>query len=192
MFAPRPGGTKSKVENGVVYLGRIAATLSNWIHRDYWGQMAGACDDTTLAHETVHTFQTSHAPAWLKEGQAQYIADVAMGQTTYHCNATDMEICYNTSCTTYPYWDLSDNNWEGGNKHLYYKTGACFWKVLSDAYDPHKLRGVTRSLIASPLEEVGVFPFSAQTNALIINHHFVPYLGDSVWQKIARFGIPAP
>lgn len=183
--------TKSKVENGVVYLGRMPVVFSNWIHRDYWGEATRVCGDNTLAHETVHTFQTPHAPAWLKEGQAQYLADVVLGYKVYQCNESDMEICSDTGCTTYPYWDLSNNNWEGGNKHLYYKTGACFWKILTDAYDTNKLREVTRSLAASPLEEVGVFPFSAQTNALIINHHFVPYLDVNVWPKIARFGISA-
>lgn len=183
--------TKSKVDDGVVYLGRQAAVFSNWITRDYWGKVTGACGDTTLAHETTHTFQTPHAPAWLKEGQAEYLANVVLGQTSYHCNATDMDICPDSGCTTYPYWDLSDQNWEGGNKHLYYKTGACFWKVLTDAYGTNKMRDVTRSLGAFPLEAVSTFPFSSETNALIINHHFVPYLDDDVWHKIARFGISA-
>ncbi|MDP7039646.1 MAG: hypothetical protein QGI45_10845 [Myxococcota bacterium] len=181
---------KSKVEDGVVYLGRTAHTLSNWIERDYWGQATGPCGgDNTLAHETVHTFQTAHAPAWLKEGQAEYLAAVVLAETHYQCDENDMAICNDAECTTYPYWDLSDNNWQGGNKHLYYKTGTCFWQLLTDEYGGEKIRNVARSLAASPLEAVGNFPFSAETNALIINHHFIPYLGDDVWEKIARFGI---
>jgi len=180
---------KAKMEGGVVYMGVPEKMLSNWVENADWKDATGPCGGfKTLAHESVHTFQSDNTPAWLKEGQADYVAEVVLGDAEYHCHGSDMEVCTPNGCRTYLYWNLSDQEW-GGKKHLYYKTGVCFWQGLTEIYGASKVQEVARSIILDPLEGVGSYPFSDETNARIIEHHFSPILGDRVWSHISKYGI---
>jgi len=208
--------SRAKAEFGVVYMGRSEAALLRLDDPDVWQEPPALCGgQTTLAHESVHTFQPPDLPAWLKEGWADYFGKIIVGGSTYECGATSLcirppnpggrpqpEACPNPM----EYWDLSDPDWgvrpdpddEGGasgqsNKDRYYKTGTCFWQSIREVYGPDVLRVIFRRMHLEPRDDVPIFPFSPETNDLLMRTYFVPITGPEVWALVAPYGVvPAP
>jgi hypothetical protein len=203
---------RAKAEDGVVYIGQPEASLTRLDQPDVWQTLPVLCGgQSTLAHESVHTFQPADLPAWLKEGWADYFGRIVVGGSTYECGETS--VCIrppNTGGRPQPdecpnpveYWDLSDPDWgtrpdpdddrgEGGqsNKGRYYKTGTCFWQSIRDAYGPDILRTIFRLMHLNQRDDLPVFPFSAQTNDLLIRTYFVPVTGPEVWALVAPYGV---
>jgi hypothetical protein len=212
--------SKAKASDGVVAIGRPERSLDNLDLAASWpGPPAFCAGQSTLAHESAHTFQPASLPAWLKEGWADYVGQILVKGMTYRCEESSFCVLLPPSngrpqpdeCPTpVEYWDLSDPNWsstrpEPGadagpntgaeNKSRYYKTGTCFWQSLHQAFGGDALRQVMQKMHAEPRDDLPVFPFSAATNELLIRSYFEPVMGQQVWPIIERYGIerrPAP
>ena len=208
--------SRAKADDGVVYIGRSEESLSRLDDPDAWRAAPAVCGgQSTLGHESVHTFQPADLPAWLKEGWADYFGKVVVDGSTYECGETS--VCIrppNTGGRPQPdecpnpilYWDLSDPSWgerpdpnadrgEGGgsNKDRYYKTGTCFWQSIRDAYGADVLRTIFRRMHLERRDDLPVFPFSRETNDLLMRTYFVPVTGPEVWALVARYGVvPLP
>ena len=50
------------------------------------------------------------------------------------------------------------------------------------------MKQVSQSLITTPAA-IQPFPFSDESNSLLIKQHFEPILGPSVWDHVQKFGI---
>ena len=204
--------SRAKADDGVVYIGRSELSLSRLDDPDVWRALPTLCGgQSTLAHESVHTFQPTNLPAWLKEGWADYFGKIIVGESTYECG--EASVCIrppNTNGRPQPdecpnpiqYWDLSDPNWgarpdpnekrsEGkqSNKDRYYKTGTCFWQSIRDAYGADVLHTIFRLMHIEQRDDLPVFPFSAETNDLLMRTYFVPITGPGVWALVAPYGV---
>jgi len=204
--------SRAKADDGVVYIGRPEVSLSRLDDPNIWQEFPTLCGgQSTLAHESVHTFQPADLPAWLKEGWADYFSKIIVGGSTYECG--EMSLCIrppNLSGRPHPaecpnpiqYWDLSDPDWgvrpdpnekrdegEQSNKDRYYKTGTCFWQSIRDTYGTDVLRTIFRLMHIEQQYDLPVFPFSAETNDLLMRSYFVPVTGPDVWDLVAPYGI---
>ncbi len=204
--------SRAKADDGVVYIGQPEVSLSRLDNPNVWRELPTLCGgQSTLAHESIHTFQPANLPAWLKEGWADYFSKIVVGGSTYECG--EMSVCIrppNTGGRPQPdecpnpiqYWDLSDPDWgvrpnpnekrgegEQSNKDRYYKTGTCFWQSIRDTYGADILRTIFRLMNIEQRDDLPVFPFSAETNDLLIRTYFVPVTGPDVWSLVAPYGI---
>jgi hypothetical protein len=205
--------SRAKADDGIVYIGRPETSLLHLDNPDVWLTLPTLCGgQSTLAHESVHTFQPADLPAWLKEGWADYFSKIVVGGSTYECGETS--VCIrppNTNGRPQPdecpnpiqYWDLSDPDWSGtrpdpndeedegkqSNKDRYYKTGTCFWQSIRDAYGTDVLHTIFRLMHMEQRNDLPVFPFSAETNDLLMRTYFIPVTGPGVWDLVAPYGI---
>lgn len=216
----RYGSSKAKASDGVVAIGRPEPSLDTLDLAASWHAPPALCSgQSTFAHESVHTFQPVMLPAWLKEGWADYVGQILVRGMTYRCDESSLcvllpptdgrpqpEVCPHPV----DYWDLSDPNWSSDrpepgsdagpntgaeNKSRYYKTGTCFWQSIRDEFGQDALRQVMQKMHAEPRDDLPTFPFSAQSNELLIRSYFEPIMGPQVWPLIERYGIerrPAP
>jgi hypothetical protein len=205
--------SRAKVDEGVVYIGRPEASLLHLDDPDVWLEFPTLCGgQSILAHESVHTFQPANLPAWMKEGWADYFSKIVVDGSTYECG--EASVCIrplNKDGRSQPddcsnliqYWNLSDPEWSGArpdpndgqgeseqsNKYRYYKTGTCFWQSIRDAYGADVLRTIFRLMHMDQRDDLPVFPFSAETNDLLMRTYFVPVTGPGVWDLVAPYGI---
>ena len=61
--------------------------------------------------------------------------------------------------------------------------------VRPQAFGQEAIHQVLLAMHTEPRDDLPVFPFSAQTNRLLIQSYFEPIMGPEVWEHIARFGI---
>ena len=87
--------------------------------------------------------------------------------------------------------DLSDGQTESeqSNKHRYYKTGTCFWQSIRDTYGVEALHNIFRMMHIEQRDDLPVFPFSPETNDLLMRTYFVPVTGPGIWDLVSPYGI---